>query len=416
MSIRIPGPTIRLTYRSALIFLVFLAAALRFANIPTVNVRTPDERVYTWRSGLWLEQGAEGMHREIQDFQTTRQYPPPTRIGLFEYMSWIMRLTGRRDVIAGALSSAAASTCAFILLALICYRFLSPVPALIALLLYAVAPLDLDLARRAWLEGPTEAIALAMVYLTCRIVANPAERRTPLRAGLLALAGSVAFTLKESMPLPFLLSAIPALWALLRARQVRTVAIFAGSGLLSGAAVLAWMSWAIGGFQKMIQIQAGTMADMKVQPYTMTCCIGPPHLLFQAFTLLTPVVALAIVAGLASLFLWSPQPNRETVLMRWICLIAGGQVAFIMLTYMDLRYLAPALGLLYLIAGYGAARVFRLLTERLRASSGLRPLASSVALACLLAIALLDYARFQRLFVRDDLQDPTVRAIIDNAR
>jgi 4-amino-4-deoxy-L-arabinose transferase-like glycosyltransferase len=402
---------LHLTYGRSIMILLVLAVALRLANLGGVAARTPDERVYTRRSNVWLESGIVGMHQIARDFEIQKELPPPVRIGLFQLTAWTMQLTGLRDPFAGAIVSCAASIGSVMILALMCFRFFPPGPSLCALLFYAVSPLELDAARRAWVDTPVELAVLAMLYLACEISLQPGGR---LPIVLFALVGSAGLTLKESMPLPFGLCAVWVFWELLRSRNPWNVALLIGSALACSAAAVAWMAYAIGNFGELVHIVKEIPAIIDAPQYTKECCTGSPHLLVQAFWVLTPCVCLLIPVGIYAIVRPSRAAGIDLRSVRSIAAVSLTLVLFTALTWMNLRYLTPSLGPLYLLAGFGVEYLYTLTSSRVR-EMRVRQLLASGVLAAVWTIALSDYVRFERIFVRNELPDPSMRALIDIA-
>jgi 4-amino-4-deoxy-L-arabinose transferase-like glycosyltransferase len=185
-----------------LALLLCLAAVLRVANLDNVTLRTPDERVYTRQANAWLQSGQPGIRALVEEYQRdpdARLYPPPTRVGMIRLVAATMRWTGRNDEAVGAIISCFASIASLYMVALIGIRFLPTWAALAGLLLYAVFPAALTIARRTWSDALVELAGLLLVWLACEITRDSRRRIWYL---LFAVVGSASITIKESMPVP----------------------------------------------------------------------------------------------------------------------------------------------------------------------------------------------------------------------
>src|SRR5687767_10478632 len=156
--------------------LVLLAAIARVINFGSVTSRTPDERVYTRQAHVWLHTGQPGVRSLVDEYKRdslVRHYPTPTRVGMITLLGLTMRLTGRTDERVGSIVSSAAAIASVLVLAVLGLRFMPFWAASAALLLYAVFPPSLAIARRTWSDGVTELAALLMVWFACETIRRP---------------------------------------------------------------------------------------------------------------------------------------------------------------------------------------------------------------------------------------------------
>ena len=136
-------------------------------------------------------------------------------------------------------------------LALIGIRFLPPWAAVAAMLLYAVLPADLAIARRTWTDALVELAGLLLIWFACEITREP-ERRVWLL--LSALVGALSLTVKESMPVPYTLCGLWILWVLARRRLWANAAIYLTATALGMGVSLWWLASQVGSLQDYVSI------------------------------------------------------------------------------------------------------------------------------------------------------------------
>jgi 4-amino-4-deoxy-L-arabinose transferase-like glycosyltransferase len=388
--------------------LVCIAAGLRLINLGNVNSRTPDEKVYTYQAKTWIDSGPAGLRALIAEYKTdadTRLYPPPTRVGMIRLVAGLMRWTGQYDESVGARISCAASLGSVLMVALIGMRFLPPWAALTGMLLYAVMPADLAVARRTWTDALVELAGLLLIYFVCEITRGP-ERR--FWYPLFALVGSMGILIKESMPVPYGLCALWILWVLVRRRQwVSALWLVAATAVGMGASVW-WLSHEVGSLADYVGIVLRIPKENAANPYALEYASGPPYLLLLAFWIIAPVTSLLSIAGLGVAFL----KKREGPLVFIACFTAGYiAIAMAMPHFINLRYVGNTFGTVCLLAGLGGwyliSAGWNWMDEMDR-----RPFAV-VAIAIVLGGAVGDYLRFRRYFVRDETVDLTIKMLVD---
>ena len=234
---------------------------------------------------------------------------------------------------------------------------------------------------------------------------------------MLAVVGSVGITFKEAVLIPY---GICGLWIIcvvgIGRRQWRSVALLLGSAIVGLFAITAWTASSVGGWASLIQIVTGTPVSLAT-PYALECCWGPPNLLLQSFWIVSPVAALMSLVGLYALYAASAPQSVSAAnqpVIRLIALFGASQIvlAMTMKGWLNLRYLAGTFPSFYLLAGFGFW--FLAVTVQNRIKSRDYALTAVVAVAILIASAVGDYTRFQRVFVRGGLPDLSVRMIIDS--
>lgn len=387
--------------------LVCLAALLRLTNLGNVNSRTPDERVYTYQAKTWLESGPAGLRSMIEEYKSdaeTRLYPPPTRVGMIRLVADLMRWTGRYDESVGARISCAASLASVLVLAWIGLRFLPPWAAATGMLLYAVLPADLAIARRTWTDALVELAGLLLIWFVCEITRQPERRFWYL---LFALVGSLSLLVKESMPVPYALCSLWILWILIRRQQWTNVLILAAATAVGMGAGLWWLGHQVGSLADFLSIVTGIPAANATNPYALEYASGPPYLLLLAFWIVAPLTSLLSIAGIISAFRNCQGP---------LVFLAGFSVAYTAIAmamphWINLRYLGNTFGPVCLLAGLGfwclvsAGWAWLDVADR-------RPFAV-VAIAIVLGGAVGDYLRFRRYFVRDETVDLSIKMLVD---
>ncbi len=396
----------RRIYLACLLILVCIGAKLRYANFGNVTSRTPDERVYTWQAKTWLESGSKGLRDMVSEYKAdpeTRYYPPPTRVGMIRLVADVLKATGRSDEAAGAWISFVGSLGSLLAVAVIGYRFLPPWATLASLLFYSVLPPELAISRRTWTDALVECAGLLLIWFVAEI-ANGSKRREWCLA--MAVVGSLAVLVKESMPVPYTLGGLWILWTLLKRRDRQGALLFlAATGAGMGLAVW-WLAAQLGSLNDYISIVLGIPAANAANPYAIEYASGPGYMMLLAFWIVAPITSLFAVAGLISAV-------RNAAPMRWIACftIAYLAIAMSMPHWLNLRYAGNTFGPVCLLAGLGAFAVIARVMAWLEVSD--RRVFAVIAVAIVIGGATADYLRFRRYFVRDEIADLSMKMLLD---
>ena len=400
-------------HRLPLAMLFLVGVWLRVANVGNVAVRTPDEHVYTHQAAVWLHSGASGIRSLVDRYEhdpDARNYPTPTRVGVIRLVALTMQLTGRHDETAGAIVSCLASIGSLAVIAFLAARFLPPFGALFALLFYAVSPVELAISRRLWPDAILELLGILLVWIAAEITAG-ARRMTWLAA--FAAAGSVGLAVKESFPVTYGLCGIWVLWVLaVRGRDGKRTLLLAGFCLAGMAAAVAWLAASVGSLSELARIASHVPAANAANTYALAYASGPPWLLLEAFWIVSPAMALFAAAGFFAAFLRSRELEHGSV-VAGIAAFTAVHLAIMMAMphFLNLRYVSMLFGPLYLVAGLGFWWVLRWSARLLAATD--RRLATAMAAALVIGLAIGDYLRFERFFVRDNTADLSVRMLQD---
>jgi len=180
-----------------------LGIALRLSHLTDVTSRSPDEKVYTFNAAQLADKGFGVMPALFAQYESNPGnwiYVSPTRFGNVLLFAGAMKLSGARDARAGEAVSCLLSILSLGLLAWIGTRFFNPWIAILAVTLLAASVGELGMARRAWQDITFGFTSQVMVWLTCEITRNPANKwlYPPLFA-----AGAFALVTKESSVLAY---------------------------------------------------------------------------------------------------------------------------------------------------------------------------------------------------------------------
>jgi 4-amino-4-deoxy-L-arabinose transferase-like glycosyltransferase len=393
-----------------------LAGGLRVVNLANVISRTPDERVYTEQANVWLQSGQPGLQSLVETYKrdpVARYYPMPTRAGMIRLVAMMMKWTGRNDESVGAIVSCAASIISLYVMALMGIRFLPPWAALAGLLLYSVFPPALVIARRTWSDSLVELAGLLLVWLTCEITRNSGRRVWYL---LFAAVGSASIAVKESMPVPYALCGLWILWVLVKERRewknALTMILAAVAGLIAS---IWWLARMVGSLSDFFRIVSGIQGVNATNPYAIEYASGPGYLLLEAFWIVSPIVT---VLGLVGLYAAFKRPREvagasQPILWMGIFTLSNILIAMIIPHWLNLRYVSVAFGPICLLAGLGAWYLFSISSHRV--AGGRRRVLAGIVTAILIAGAVADYRRFQRIFVRDATADLSIK-MLENER
>jgi 4-amino-4-deoxy-L-arabinose transferase-like glycosyltransferase len=402
--------------------LLCLGAVLRVANLSNVSSRSPDERVYTAQAKALLEKGQAGLRSLIAEFQqdpVVRRYPPPTRLGYLWPLAAAMRLTGERDERVGAYLSCAASMGSLFILALIGVRFFPSWATFFALLFFAVSPMELAISRRAWTDALVEFLGLSLVYVAAEITADSARRIWYL---LFVVLGSLGIAVKEFGPVGYGLCAIWVLWVLLiERREWVNGAVLVAGGLAGFAITITWLAISVGGLSVFAKIATSFPSSNPANHYVIEYQSGPGYLLLRALEIMSPVAAVLGLVGLGVLLFSHrkltlshvPAEAANWPVVGWITLFMLAYLAFPMVLphCLNLRYISVLFGPFYLIAGLGFWYCASLCCNRLKTFD--RRVFAGLAIAALSIGAVADYNRFQKIFVRDAVEDLSIKMVLD---
>jgi 4-amino-4-deoxy-L-arabinose transferase-like glycosyltransferase len=402
--------------------LLCLGAVLRVANLSNVSSRSPDERVYTIQAKVLLQRGQAGLRSLIAEFQqnpAARLYPTPTRLGYLWPLAAAMRLTGERDEEVGACLSCAASIGSLFILALIGVRFFPSWATLFALLFFAVSPMELAVSRRVWPDALVECLGLSLIYVAAEITRDSTRRIWYL---LFVVLGSLGIAVKESGPIGYGFCAIWVLWVLLiQRREWVNGAILIAFSLAGLAITIVWLGISVGGLSVFAKIVTSIPSSNAGNPYAIKYQSGPGYLLLRALETMSPVAAVLGLVGLGVVLfshrklnlLHVPAEAANWQVVGWITLFMLGYLALPMVLphWLNLRYFSVLFGPFYLIAGLGFWYCAWLCWTKLRIFD--RRAFVWLAIAALSIGAVADYCRFQKIVVRDALNDLSIKMVLD---
>jgi len=412
---RQPGYLSRPALAIAVSALAILGIALRLANLNNVIERTPDERVYAQQANAWRAQGHAGLLANVADYElnpATRQYPAPTRVGMIRLVAAAMQWTGEPGERAGAFISCAAAIASIFIFILLGIRFFPAMAFLIALLFYAVSPMQLMMARRTWTDALVEMFSLGMVYVVCEI--SRGSRGGAVWYTLFAAMAGAGITIKEYMILPSGLCALWILWVLLvNRRQWKEGIAMAGITLAGVGAALWWLAASVGGMRELLWVINSIPQANAQNSYALEYASGPGYLLLGGLYILTPVAALCALVGLYFAFRPPAGLSVNRVAIRWLGIFVSALVLFAMVVphWLNLRYIAPVFGPFYLLAGFGFAWVFTVCLKGFGPTEG--KVFAVLAVGLLIFDAGTDYARFRRIFVVDGTPDMSIRFLLN---
>jgi 4-amino-4-deoxy-L-arabinose transferase-like glycosyltransferase len=391
--------------------ILVLGIAARIGNLDSVQARTPDERVYTRQAMAWLQHGDEGIRSLVAEYESkpeNRFYPQPSRVMMIRMVAATMQLTGKYDERAAALLSCTASIVSLLIVAFMGVRYFPPIAGIVGLILYAVSPPALAIARRAWSDALVEMIALAMVCLTCEITRGARQKSLCLA---LAVLGAIGLGIKELSALTF---AICFVWIvsspLVNWRDWRNEVFLFVSCVVAVTVSVVWMVSVVGSVSEFLRLFTGATAAIAYNPYAIEYTSGPPYLMARTVWIASPVTSLAGLAGLSLAFL------RGDRIHRWLaCFTLVYFATTLMVPNMiNLRYLSPIYGTLCLFTGLALAEMI-LFAQNWKAGSE-RMLAVTAATIIVAGGAVADYDRFRRFFVRDAIADLSIKILVDEQR
>jgi hypothetical protein len=446
------APTLR-NHRTQIVllaFLVLLGTALRCTNLNNVLRRSPDEYTYTNTANLLLDRGTPAAYATLfANYDPDR--PSPARIGYHWLLTTTMHLTGDHTPRAGADLSCAASILSLLLLACMAWRILPSTGALAATLLYAVSPAELMLARRCWGESLVELLTLACLAVAAAVTLkttnqvhilvgqdsasnghnsalkgrgfSPAIKSIKERGFspggsrylLFTALGVMALTVKETAAAGFLLALTWILLVLLLRGQRRSAAAFAGSAIAAAALSLLWAADRFGGFAQLHRLSILTSKASASSAYGLAYETGPGWLLLPGLWSLSAATLVLATLGAATTIYQArslKSDERWQVLLGLLCVcMVLLSLAAIFPQRLNFRYICGIFSPLALLAGAGFSALLRALRRILPPTEA--STLTVLATACLLLAAALDYRTFANNFADTDLQDLSIRMVLE---
>lgn len=397
-----PRPTFAVL--GILVVLFALGAFLRVHYFP-VAARTLDERIYARYSEELARRGPAALPAMVRDYidrPAMHVCPPPTRIGYIGLGAAAMRLSGAFTANALAWVSFAASVLLMLLLVRFGLEFLGGWTTAVALAFFVASPLDLAMARRAWVDELLSLVALAMLYALLRVRVAPGRRRWA--AAVLAL-GVFSLWLKETGGLFFILGMLGLAWA-----HGRGAAAAAAAGALALALGIAVLVAASGGPAALAAAVSAAARAAATNEYVLRYQTGDAMYYVRGLAALQPAPMLLgfLVAALVACRVRlrggeTPAPRRLDalrILSAFSLVLVAVAIAH---PQKNLRFIGAAFAPVYLLAGAG---IQELVAVPLRDTSRALARTVGIAVAAFLLLSLLaDRARFEHHFVRARVPD-----------
>lgn len=399
--------------------LLLVAFDLRWES-PGRDARTQDEMVYTYYAARVAREGLPGFRTLFAQFNTepvSWRGPSPLRAGYIGLLSLFMGSEGPQDIGIGVRLATVTSILDLVLLTFLALRLLGWTGAFIAIILAAVSPLGLLIARRAWQDG-IFANAVLLFWMASVGAAGPGPLSP--RKGLALFATALWMLLVKESGL--LVCGILVAWmaVALRGRgmlprlTVLAAAGLAAAGILSflaGGGAQAWDA-----LRHTVQTFPGDIRDPgrteRIEiPFAGVMLIDDPqgHLRAPWYGCLTGLWALSpatfLLGILGAALAWrawrrSPSDGNAVPLgsLAWLTL---GFLVLASLQPKTLRWLSPLEAPLHLLAAYALCALMA--RGRQRGWDWLPPAAGLL----LVAAAWLDYANYRCLLTRK-VADPTI--------
>ena len=407
-----------------LIVVTITAITLRLSN-REVEFRSPDEEIYIHYVTHVAGSGIEGGRTLVQEYNRDIRlwiYPSPVRVGYIYLVAAAMKLSGASAEQAAVSISCVFSIGSFFVAALLGLRFFDRWAVLIGLALLSVNPIELAVARRAWQDAILGCIGLLLFYLC--LEASISIRPKIWRI-CFWMSGAYYLTIKGSAVVVY---GLCVLWligsAWLQEGSLRRCSYLGIVSALVGIASFAALAGCSGGvFSVMETIRHSTLARGWNQ-YGHQFQSGPWYWFFVGFSALSPVTMLLAIAGMAMIIL----PRRAGIVRLKLDSRqrhAASGIIYLIVTLLiaatvpadlkNLRYVTILVAPCCLLSGLAAIHLLGLAKAKLPLLWGYHFAACAVALALGLT-CLTDYRRFERIFVRNGLNDLAIVRVINSAR
>lgn len=396
-------------FRGWLLFALVLAVILRLYAAGTENRQSPDAYNYARQAETLRMQGLPALRDEAQRFvndPAMLAVPPVTRTVFLGALAGWMKLTDTSGISSVAAFSCVLDIIAAALLALLALNVLGEGAAAVSVVLYAFSPIALSLARHGWSDTLGAVVCLLNLRLALRCLRSEGERWSQV-----AFAASLALTfgVKEAAFAQACLVFTVVLVLLVRRGRRGEALKIAGAFAVSMLLMVSWTAFAIGGFGRVAQMYGSARDTHAVVPYLVQYQNGSVSDWLQGLWLSDPVLCTLAVLGLLFIALRFRAVNTSTRDSLLICAvlccvfpilpILGSQLY-------NVRYETPALAPACLLGAFA----LRELWQRLNARTAYRlPLAISTLVLC----AGVSFWRYNTLIARPDLQDLSLKMILN---
>ncbi|MFH1846510.1 MAG: hypothetical protein ABH869_03015 [Candidatus Omnitrophota bacterium] len=407
-----------------------LGVILRWINLNNVSMRSPDEKIYTYQSAVVINNGVKSVRFLVQEHHKNKElwaYPPPTRVGYYLPLSFVMKLMGRTnilDVEVGACMSLFFSVLSILLLIVFGLRFLNPGITLYSVVFMSVSPMDIAIARRTWQDSMAGFLGFLLIYFCCEITANS---KRILWYILFVITGSYYFLVKETSLLVYGLCMLWVLWVLLKRERDTGKAVKLIAGAVLGAGIsMGLLFYLTGGPGDVLKVLIHIKEGWPFNQYAVNYQSGPWYYFLEGIWIMGPVnMVLFAVGVLISLF-----GKRITLFFKDKDLYANNgffvvrdmmvytliftAIAVAMPHCQNIRYISTVFVPFYLIGGLGFWHIVLYLRKEL--SKNRCNVMVSVLIIVLFLGAMGDYFYFKNVFINPEIPDLSVRYIRENPR
>ncbi len=390
----------------------FLIGAAVRLSVSDVVRRSPDEQVYVRYATAVAGEGFDAfarLAREYNQDRIARWYPTPVRVGYIWPLAWVMRVSGVDGTTVGVWVSRVGSVLALLLLAVIGWRVLPPFAWCSALILMAVSPTELAMARRVWQDGPITWLGAMLAWTSIEIARRP---HRVVWYVVWAIVGAWLCATKESGVVVCGIWGIWLLWVLwVQRRDMQRGLWVLGSGAVAVIAAVVVMAQAAGGIGLLVDVVRHNYIGVSSNDYATQYQAGPLYTLLRGYWLCSPVATACCLIGVLWIIAKSVWGTGADVPGEW-CWLAWRGCSFFLVTflviasvppyYKNLRYISAAAVSYYALCGIGCWRVAEWLARGMR---GTVWTAWAVILLMLTAVAVGDYKNFHELYVRLERND-----------
>lgn len=407
-----------------MIVIFCIGVFIRSYHLGDVQVRSPDEGIYTHQAAVVAMEGSGGfksLAREHKNDPRLWLYPPPYRVGYIWLLSSLMKAFGSMHPKVGAYLSFVCSILSLGLTVLIGIRFFNKWVALIALLFLSVSPMDLAIARRAWQDSLFGLLGLFLVYLAAEISHVPRKRWWYL---IFVLTGMVCVTVKDSGLMVYGICVLWLIWVVLvKERRVMEVAFIIIASAAGLGLVFAVTAQSVGGFSAFIEIFQHWKEAIPTNQYAVAYETEPPLLFLRGFWLISPFGTTLCLVGVLAVLLrpsvyqkfFNLPLGRDRKVIIWIALFMMAFIASDTMPYFpNLRYVSATFGPFYLMAGLGIWSLVSYARSRMKNFTFIL-FVGCVVFICATA-TIRDYEMFRKSFMRTGILDTTIRLIEESLR
>ncbi len=373
---------------------------------------SPDEVMYSTYANVIAHEGLKGTAIAVDTYSKNSKLwtlPPPTRVGYVYPLAALMKYLDRSDYDVGVYLSRVCSILSLGVLVLIGFRFFGARAAVSSLLFLALSSYELVLARRTWQDGLMTLWSGVLIWVVCELLRKPKAIVLWLAYFLIVCYGPL---IKESAVLVLGLMGICCVSALVIQKKYVSAAIFIGVSTISLGISFFVLAYLAGGITPLLSLYGLLKSAVAQNQYAGEFQNGAYFSLFYGLFTLSPVALSFFLVGIFFIIFrafskgnskYFNQIDGFIPIILVVFIVSFFLIASFPSYFKNLRYISPIYIPFYLLAGFGADFLVKLVTEKFKGVG--RTPATLVIAAILCGGLIYEYKTYEYLFIQKKVKD-----------